>query len=392
MLDSLHEHLNSPIATSGMHKTTDSDRDRSISLSESSEVNAEIDDAACTEDNLVSDVHSTPNESLASFLNQNQQSLLEEMDTKNSSGFISCETNSLQPPDDDMATDSATAQHCDDITDDTSSATVDESGRKVPSIEDFWSKDTKTLNTNVLIAEMTEELAMDSEKFHKMENTAEHLATSGDESLDEEVTTSDQLQELLLAACDGSVSKPVKETNLVANCREKFLDSVKMSCGQTSAEDVDNFISSMKQYCGKPAGATPVSAEPGDDVQNYDNINNIKRIKIDDQAEKNLRMQAKVKVNTEQNQTRSSASPPMASCVAMNAVPADQLIANSSSPVTISAASSQTVESSATSCTEGIITARHVQRAEEAWREYTNRNRSVIIDTFQGQFKSTVST
>jgi len=354
-------------------------------------VDADIDDAECTDDKPFTDSQLTCDESCGRFLGHS------ELGTGDSSGFVDSITNPLQPFDCTMIEELATTHNCHDNSDDISSAVTDESGRKVPSIEDFCSKDTKTLNTNVLIAETAEELATDSDKFHKMENTAEHSATSDAESLDDEVTTGDELHELLLAACDGSVTKPVKETNLVANCREKFVDSMKMvtnpvtAYALTSATDVDCFISTMKQFCGKPAGVTELTKEQlGDDVQNYDNINNIKRIKIDDQAEKNIRMQVKLKVNTEQNQTRPSC-PPVADCAATSAVTGDQLIASSSAAVAISAVSSQAVQSSAVSCAGDVITARHVRRAELAWLAYTSQNRSVIVDTFQGQFKSTVS-
>jgi len=372
--------LNSPCAPSGTHKLTGEDHSRSFSHSDSSDIDAELDGLVCLEDNLVdNDGQSLAVESLGSFLSQNEQLLLEELDTEDSS---ECADSSSMMQIDCSEIGSAVIHQGGD---------TDDSGRKVPSIEDFCSKDTKTLNTNVLMAEATEELATDSEKFHKAENVAE---TSGTETIDDEVTSSDQLQELLLAACDGSVNKPVKETNLLANCREKFADTMKTThsvaaYALNSAADVDCFISSMKQFCGKPAGTTQLTVEPESD-RNYDNINNIKRIKIDDQAEKNLRMQTKLKVNTEQNQTRSS-SPPVADCTATNnAIPSDQLIVNSSSPVAISAAGSQTLQSLAVSCSVDVITARHIQRAESAWRAYTSRNRSVIVDTFQGQFKSTV--
>ncbi|KAH3812196.1 hypothetical protein DPMN_140620 [Dreissena polymorpha] len=36
-------------------------------------------------------------------------------------------------------------------------------------------------------------------------------------------------------------------------------------------------------------------------------------------------------------------------------------------------------------------TARDVVAAEEAWQKYLNRNDSVIVETFQGQFKSTLT-
>ena len=374
LLDSLHEHLNSPCAVSSSHKLTNGDPNESFNELESSDVNADVDDATCTE---------VTDKSGETVVSHNEQ-LLHEANAQGSSGLVDGETDSLQPLKSTLM-DSSMMQHCDDSADCKNSVIVDENGRKVPSIEDFCSKDTKTLNTNVLIAEITEELATDSDKFHKIENTSEHCVSTAAESIDDEVTTGDQLHELLLAACDGSVSKPVKETNLVANYRDKFVDSLKMT---TYATDVDCFITTMKHFCGKPAGVSELTTEPHDDVQNYDNINNIKRIKIDDQAEKNLRMQVKLKVNTEQNQTRSS-SAPLADCTGTHAVSGEQLIASSTSSLAVTV-TSDTVQSSA-SCAADVVTARHVQRAEEAWSAYTSRNRSVIVDTFQGQFKSTVS-
>jgi len=383
LLDSLHEHLNLP-----GHKLNNADHNENFSLesAESSDADAEPNDVECPDDiRLVT--NTVTGDQLRSFPSCNRQ-LLVEMGTE---GDRCSETNQL--PFMMMET-----QECNDADVD-HPVGPDETGRKVPpSIEDFCSKDTKTLNTNVLIAEIGEELTTDSEKFHKVENTAEHCATSAAaDSLDDDEVTTGPLHELLLANCDGSsVSKPVKETNFIANYREKFVDSTKplhpvtASYGPASAADINYFISTMKQFCGKPARITTTTDQLGDDddVQNYDNINNIKRIKIDDRAaEKNVRMEAKLKVNTEQNETRSSL-PPTADCTA---VPVNQLTVATSSPVATSAVGFQTIAPSAASFTGDVIAAHDVRRADRAWLSYTSRNRSVIVDTFQGQFKSTVS-
>jgi len=333
------------------------------------------------EDAAVGKPQSSPDESLGTFLTRNQQLLLDEVHMEKS---LAVDGVADQVPPSDNLTDFDSPQNS---ATDAGLESVDESGQKVPSIEDFCSKDTKTLNTNVLMAETAVELATDSEKFHKAENTAELAATSAAESLDEEVTAEDQLHELLLAACDGSVGKPVKETNLVANCREKFVDAkiapnAVAAFSLASPADIGCFVSAMEQCCRKPAGVDGPAAElDAPRVRSHDNVNNIKRIKIDDQAEKNLRMQAKLKVNTEQNATRPSAVL-VADCTAANP---DQLIQNLPTSAAISADRSQSVQASAAS------RAGDMRRAEEAWRAYTSRNRSVIVDTFQGQFKSTVS-
>jgi len=284
LLDSLHEHLNAPCVSL---KLTSGDDSPSFSRSESSDADAEMDDWIGTENTPVASALSVPDESLGRVVNSSEQMSVEVL-IGESSVLDDVEMNTELSPNCIVMDTAASMEHSE-------SASVDDCGRKVPSIEDFCSKDTKTLNTNVLIAETNEELAVDSEKFHKVENTTELCVSP--ESLEDDVASGDHLRDLLLAACDGSVSKPVKETNLIANCREKFVDSVKMAANpvvvyaQTASVDIDCFIASMKEFCGKPPGSATEQDE--DDVQNYDNINNIKRIKIDDQAEKNLRMQVR---------------------------------------------------------------------------------------------------
>jgi len=101
--------------------------------------------------------------------------------------------------------------------------------RKIPCIDDFCSKDTKTLNTNVLVTtdDAVDLLTTDSTKFHKQDNSA---ITADEEDVEDDVPPAvldgGQLHELFMAAC---TSKPVKETNLVANCHEKFADNEKLS-------------------------------------------------------------------------------------------------------------------------------------------------------------------
>jgi hypothetical protein len=101
--------------------------------------------------------------------------------------------------------------------------------RKIPSIDDFCSKDTKTLNTNVLVPndDVVDLLATDSVKFHKQDNTS---ITADEDDVEDDtapvVIDSGHFHDLLMATC---ASKPVKETNLVANCHEKFSDSQKIS-------------------------------------------------------------------------------------------------------------------------------------------------------------------
>lgn len=119
--------------------------------------------------------------------------------------------------------------------------------RKIPSIDDFCSKDTKTLNTNVLVPtdDAADLLATDSVKFHKQDN-ASIIADEDDVEDDSTpgVIDSGQLHDLFMAAC---ASKPVKETNLMANCHEKFSDSQKISVSNLVILSNGNFQNVI--YC-----------------------------------------------------------------------------------------------------------------------------------------------
>lgn len=232
--------------------------------------------------------------------------------------------------------------------------------RKLPSIEDFCMKDTKTLNTNVLATEyMHEVVSTDSKKFLKLDNNSRSSVMVQDE----EVNAYEHLNELLTCDTEKATCKPVKETNLLVNCRDKFSD---------------------KGYYGKKLLFSDL--ESGDEY----NINNTKRIKVDEE-EKNLRMQSKLKVNTEQNQTKDcdSKSSVVGGVHSLN----DQVFAGPSAPGDQLLSIQRTLSTTAMPClnNEDHLWMKYIRSAEKAWMRYTQQNKSVIVDTFQGQFKSTVS-
>ncbi len=139
--------------------------------------------------------------------------------------------------------------------------------KRMPSIEDFYMKDTKTLNTNVLVTEFIQEpVSTDSEKFHKPDNV--NRPSDPYETL--------TLSDFLLNEVKDPPVKPIKETNLLANLKDKFAeDSYSKKC---------MFADMMKD------------AEEGEEEESTKySINNIKRMKIDEE-EKNIRMQARLKV------------------------------------------------------------------------------------------------
>ena len=276
--------------------------------------------------------------------------------------------------------------------------------RKLPSIEDFCHKETKTLNTNVLASEyMSEIVTLDSKKFYKPDNTnrpstmssvgsgSSMMTVTGDDDSGE-MSAFEHLHDLLvcdIAKSDDANAKTLyKETNLVANCRNKFADDD--VCGGTDEDAI----------YGKKLLFSELDAADG-----Y-NINNIKRIKIDDE-EKNMRMQSKLKVNTEQNQTRepdalSSSGEAKVTNVGVMPIGSEQLLcagggASAASPTDqqqmMSLQRAASIGGGTVQClnNEDHLWVRYVRSAEKSWLAYLGRNRSVIVDTFQGQFKSTVS-
>lgn len=210
--------------------------------------------------------------------------------------------------------------------------------KRLPSIEDFCMKGTKTLNTNVLASEFIDEsIATDSEKFHKPDNMTR--------------TTDpyENLPDFLVSEVKGAGAKPFKDTNLLANVRDKFSDDFyTKKCLFSEMEKEESNCS----------------------------INNIKRMKIDED-EKNIRMQAKLKVNTNKNPTKETKED-------LKALPG-------SSGYGARMGSGEPHTAVDRTLLSGEQWKASVLKAERAWTKYKEHNQSVIVNTFQGQFRSTVS-
>lgn len=235
----------------------------------------------------------------------------------------------------------------------------DASERKMPSIEDFCNKDTKTLNTNVLANDyLHEKVSTDSAKYHKTDNKNARLSSA---IQDEAMNVCDQLSDLL--TCDGGkgTCKLVKDTNLLANCQDKFSDDG-----------------------GGGGGKKVLFSER--DANDECSVNNAKRIKVDEDK-KNVRMQAKLKVNTEQNRTKDLLKTKTTGG-RLNEDASHSLSSMSEGP-------SLSVQRSANSAgasrlSEDNCAKKSASHADREWLRYTRENKSIIVDTFQGQFKSTV--
>ena len=231
----------------------------------------------------------------------------------------------------------------------------------LPYIEEFYMKDTKTLNTNVLATEFMHEVVQtDSEKFVKHDN------------INRPVDSFENMNELSEFDTKGCSPKGVKDTNLLANVKEKF----------------------GGECCKKPLLC---------DEDNGYSINNIKRMKIEEDN-KNIRMQSRLKVNTARNLTKEeeetvemspSVNPLNPALLLPNALAnKDQIFSNASREgvqVNIAGQNNSDVLATCERVSQDLVRTEDIKEADRAWHNYREQNNSIIVDTFQGQFKSTVS-
>ncbi|XP_067669048.1 uncharacterized protein [Haliotis asinina] len=231
---------------------------------------------------------------------------------------------------------------------------------KLPSsLLEYYGKETKTLNTNVLVNEAADgEIAIDSDKFAKQDNRR---------PVQEEVNI---LQEVLgeEAKADKDVDPVnfgIKDTNLRVEKKSRFLSK---SC--------PNVLDSER-------------------VQDVYELNNIKRIKIDSaepskhvsmhESEKNVQMQEMSKFNT-QKVLDEEMSDGESSAESMDAEEAE----SSEDEGDITSRSSSV---NALSLDASFVNNRaeiYQEEADAAWNDYLRENNSVVVSKFQGQFQSTV--
>ena len=182
--------------------------------------------------------------------------------------------------------------------------------KKLPTFEDLCMKDTKTLNTNVLAADVDDDvMAIDSQKYHKPDNTnrLQEGDAGGDDLqvLNDDELVGDEAAAVEMAAKGGSGEEmkasdmlklsSIKETNFLANQRPKFADD---SCDGGGAG-------------GGGGGGKKMFSEVC--AEGDEELIQIKRIKIDEQysdwlnsahahgKDKNVRMQEMLKINTDRN-------------------------------------------------------------------------------------------
>ncbi len=238
-------------------------------------------------------------------------------------------------------------------------------------LEDFYMKDTKTLNLNVVAEEyMHEEIATDSEKFHKHDN------------VERPSDPFETLSDFIMNEVKSPTSKPLKDSNLLANFREKFDPQNEAFPKKCLFSDIKNLRGDEEAEWDEAAGSTTVTG--------FCSINNIKRLKVDED-EKNVRMQARLKVNT--NKMPAAGSDDSSNNIRLLS-PGDQAGLRGEGDNTVRVPNPNTLNPRTadvvTSPLEEQMRAQNLAEAERAWKKYQEGNRSIIVDTFQGQFKSTV--
>lgn len=236
--------------------------------------------------------------------------------------------------------------------------------QKIPLFEQFYSKDTKTLNTNMLVNEYSEDpIAVDSDKFSKPDNISNqdnsievNLASLSNEPVHFNVEVNK----------DSSPGKGLKDINIRADKKNTFRLSKMCSDDLFSSED---------------------RSTEGD----------IKRMRFE-KTEKNLQQQELSKFNKVVFQMSSSGdcSKDIESCKTVNDTSgvkcqSENDYQDNSDDETASVNEISEDFAGLQQCEEEILEA-DIEAAEKAWEAYIKQHKqSIIVDTFQGQFKSTVS-
>ncbi|CAD5124245.1 DgyrCDS12542 [Dimorphilus gyrociliatus] len=229
--------------------------------------------------------------------------------------------------------------------------TMDESDCIKPEIDldDLCKKDTKTSNTNVDGILNIDKPKSDSEKFA----TADTYLTD-----DQTITKLD----------NANITKEeltTRNTNLTSCVYEKFshLPS-KQLLPDSVLDKTDNY----------------------DTCKIEEERNNTKSLRSSD-SDKNARMQAKMKVNTDKNITKVNGY----SAPTSTAIDISQITSTQTTPDSAIGIEEKEYQPSQSDDEEIYIpTKSEIQQAENDWNKYLLRNKSVVVDTFQGQFQSRV--
>ncbi|PVD18765.1 hypothetical protein C0Q70_21317 [Pomacea canaliculata] len=295
----------------------------------------------------------------------------------------------------------------------------------LPCLEDYYCKETKTLNTNVLVSTyMQGDIAVDSEKFAKVDNLTQVPAMKEVNLLQEALQgmEEDKVEKTLigktLSSKRSNVITSTSSTNKASNSANLRVVKTRNSAILHKHCQNPNLLNNSYDYddemLGFPRMVDP-SAQKGlegkvlstqcgtsgaeDSVKMMAMAAEMTPLEV----EKNVQMQALSKFNTNviKSNIREDISDRASTSGSTETEEADMEAEAESTEEEeeeeeqeeeeeAGAHSSIVEESRALPNPARCFTTADVAAANKAWEDYNSKNNSIVVDTFQGQFKSTV--
>ncbi|GFN98221.1 ubiquitin carboxyl-terminal hydrolase [Plakobranchus ocellatus] len=273
----------------------------------------------------------------------------------------------------------------------------------LPCLDDFYSKETKTLNTNVQVSDFLQEITADSEKFAKVDNRNRPPSKEVN-ILQEAFGEEDKAEKVLIGQSFGS-GAGVKDINLYAQSSSA---SVVKPCKNVDLNVLHNSLGQACVLSEEPLKLSPVCEAGQNSIGEKEEVlllkhggegdfdvvsSNSSGFKFDEE-EKNVQMQAYSKFNTipERSNIRVDLSDSVADPDSMEVDEVEMMESSDEEELElVSPSHTSTVEacSSVPNCLRNCPLS-EVRMATHAWEEYQASNDSIVVSTFQGQFRSTV--
>lgn len=305
--------------------------------------------------------------------------------------------------------------------------------QRIPKIEEFYAKDTKTLNTNVLLEDFEkDDLATDSEKFPKQElnifaendlvmhvpvepvavaNNKDDTARKGPKNTNIQAEKFNKMQKAceMDAEGDGIVKKmkfECTEKNFQVQAQSKINKDYEISdqnlklarfgmegvnirkdLGAEGSLDSDVCDSIMKTHLLEDR-CSPCAAPDGDSARTTAKT----KKKNCDNCVQNTDKQVSKNVKTKKSQLVENSSKKFRYETKHEGSPANSILStdNEDDREDGGLQNSESTEVDVMEREEEVQADTEEEAAEKAWETYIRDNHSIIISTFQGQFKSTV--
>ncbi|CAH1780800.1 unnamed protein product, partial [Owenia fusiformis] len=243
-------------------------------------------------------------------------------------------------------------------------------GIHLSGIEEFYMKETKTKNVNMLVDDLSDEeqIKTDSDKFTKQDNTSRNLE-------DVDIEVAEITEELDVK---GETSKRFKEVNLLANQRDKIVGDcyLKKSLSQSFGSN---------DPCMSYNNIKRLKIDKTENVSNIEKLNLTKGMSYEEKEN-----------NLKGNTLLQNMETPMHGAHTLQFKKNEMSSGdheNIRNPNQYGESMDIEMESPDTGdhilCTQGPTTDDIID-AKKAWDKYLESNKSAIVDKFQGQFKSTV--